>query len=146
MIRKTLIALAILTGLLVLAGYLLRDSLLLALVATYIAPEHDFNADATPAPPDYADPAAWAALPETSDASDDRPAGHGSRALPVSVFFVHPTTLLTKTDWNQRLGEDEAADWILEHRVLRHQASVFNGCCAVHVPRYRQATLFSFIE
>ena len=27
---------------------------------------------------------------------------------------------------------------------MRDQASIFNGCCNVYAPRYRQATLFSF--
>jgi hypothetical protein len=29
---------------------------------------------------------------------------------------------------------------------MRNQASVFNGCCDVYAPRYRQATIFSFMD
>ena len=41
---------------------------------------------------------------------------------------------------------DAAANWIVDELVLRHQASVFNGCCEIYAPRYRQATIYSFLD
>ncbi|MGY8791817.1 MAG: DUF3089 domain-containing protein, partial [Pseudomonadales bacterium] len=35
---------------------------------------------------------------------------------------------------------------ITDSWVMRDQASVFNGCCDVYAPRYRQATLYSFTD
>ena len=61
---------------------------------------------------------------------------------------MHPTTFFGKR-WNQPLEDAEAsasADWIVDERVLRHQASVFGSCCDVYAPRYRQATFFSFLD
>ena len=63
----------------------------------------------------------------------------------MPVFFIHPTSYLNKSSWNQPL-DDELANWIVDHRVLRHQASTFNSCCQVYAPRYRQATFYSFVE
>jgi pimeloyl-ACP methyl ester carboxylesterase len=63
----------------------------------------------------------------------------------VAVFFVHPTSFMAGTAWNQPL-DDATANQIVDERILRHQASVFNDCCEVWVPRYRQATFFSFID
>lgn len=146
MIRKILIGLAVFVVLLLLSGYLFRDVLVFALMANRIAPENEFDPTRVPPAPDYDDPASWAALPSLDDPSDERPAGiDAATVLPVSVFFVHPTSYMKPDNWNQPL-DDEDANWVVNERVLRHQASVFNGCCAVWAPRYRQATFFSFMD
>lgn len=59
---------------------------------------------------------------------------------PADVFFIHPTTLSDKTVWNAPFdasGETVA----LEPSVLMGQLSVFNGCCRLYAPHYRQASL-----
>jgi len=145
MIKKLLISLGLLIGLLAVSGYLFRDTLVFALMASQIAPDHDFDPALAPAAPDYGDASAWAALPSAADPSDDHPAELVAEALPVSVFFVHPTSYMSSANWNQPLT-DADANWIVDERVLRHQASVFNGCCEVYAPRYRQATFFSFMD
>jgi hypothetical protein len=61
----------------------------------------------------------------------------------VDVFFIHPTTYVSSDHWNQPLT-DETANKMTDDWVMRDQASVFNGCCQVYAPRYRQATLYSF--
>lgn len=131
--------------LLAIAGLVFRQELMFALIGMAIAPDHDFDPALTPAAPDYADDAAWAALPGKRDPSDDRPQGAGSTVSGVNVFFIHPTSYLKPDNWNQPLT-DEDANWIVDERVLRHQASVFNSCCEVFAPRYRQATFFSFLD
>jgi len=52
---------------------------------------------------------------------------------------------MSPAGWNQSLS-DKAANWIVDERVLRHQASVFNRCCEIYAPRYRQATFYSFLD
>jgi hypothetical protein len=101
-------------------------------------------ADAPPAP-DYADPNAWAAYPGTSGHEEDTPDGiaktpPGERNK-VDVFFIHPTTYLTLSIGNARYDEDGQTRMRLENGVLKFQASVFNHCCRIFAPRYRQASL-----
>jgi len=144
-LRKLLVGLAAVVVVLLLSGYLFRDALFYAVMASRIAPDHDFDVSRVPAAPVYADPASWAALPATEDPSDARPEGFESNPLPVSVFFVHPTTYMKSDGWNQSL-DDPQSNWVVDERVLRYQASAFNGCCEVWAPRYRQATFFAFMD
>lgn len=59
---------------------------------------------------------------------------------PVDVFFIHPTTLSGNAVLNAPydLPRDQAK---LEPAVLMGQLSVFNGCCRLYAPHYRQASL-----
>ncbi len=145
MLKKIALGAAALIAVLLVLAYLNRETLFIAMMAGQIAPEHDFAENLAPPAPDYTDAGAWAATPASQDAADDRPAGAESQALPVGVFFVHPTSYMKKANWNQPI-DDAEANWVVDERVLRHQASVFNGCCEVYAPRYRQATFFSFID
>ena len=100
----------------------------------------------TPAPPapDYAEPSAWAALPETRDGADATPPGerdHQASAR-ADVFFVHPTTYYERA-WNAAHDDPRAARWV-DEAVLPHQAAPFNGAGRVFAPRYRQATVWTF--
>lgn len=142
--KKALIVLAVLLVVIIAAGYTFRGELMLAVMKSQIGPEADFNLDDAPAVPDYASTSSWAALPSIEDPSDQRPAGVTGTPGDVAVFFVHPTSFFGKR-WNQPL-DDEAANWVVDERILRHQASVFNSCCDVYAPRYRQATFFSFMD
>jgi hypothetical protein len=146
MLKKILISVAVVV--VVAAGGIAVywDSLMLIAFASTIKPDYDFTEARAPDPPDYDNVASWAALPFANDASDDLPDGvEASRNHPVDVFFLHPTSYAKKDNWNQPLN-DEQANWIVDERILRHQASVFNSCCDVYAPRYRQATFFSFFD
>tara|TARA_B100001540_G_scaffold290380_1_gene287058 strand:+ start:1251 stop:2333 length:1083 start_codon:yes stop_codon:yes gene_type:complete len=146
-LKKTLTALLVILAVLGAGAWLLREQLMIALMATRIAPQHDFDPALAPAPPDYRSDSAWAALPEKDDPADDQPGSHPDSGAPrpVGVFFVHPTSYFGRDNWNQPLA-DASANWITDNRVLRHQASVFNACCEVFAPRYRQATFFSYLD
>ncbi len=145
MLKKILLSLGALLVLTVLLSYVYRNELMMAVIGSQIAPDHPFDASRLPPAPDYADKLAWAALPEIDEASDDRPAGVTGEPAAVAVFFAHPTSYIDKQGWNQPL-DDDRANWVVDERILRHQASVFNSCCAVYAPRYRQATFFSFLD
>ena len=145
MLKKILIGFAVMLALLAGTGYVYRDVVILALMASQIAPEHAFDASLSPPAPDYSSLQSWAAHPDIKDASDQLPDGATHTPSGVAVFFVHPTSFLDKSGWNQPL-DHEGANWIVDERILRHQASVFNGCCDVSAPRYRQATIFSFMD
>jgi len=99
----------------------------------------------TPAAPDYADPNTWAAYPGKPGPEEDTPEGIAKTPFTerngVDVFFIHPTTYLSLSIGNARYDESGATRTRLENGVLRFQASVFNHCCRIFVPRYRQASL-----
>ena len=94
------------------------------------------------------DPASWIALPGTQDEADRSPAGleldRQAHAL-ADVFYIHPTTYITREGWNQPLDHKPANDFLTQ-RVLPAQAAAFNSCCKVYAPRYRQATIASFFD
>jgi hypothetical protein len=105
-------------------------------------------ADTPPPPPDYASPAAWAAWPGRASGVDAVPPGLTevpAADRPADVFFIHPTTYFGAAA-NARFDEPGAAGTRLEQGVLRFQASAFNGCCRIYVPRYRQAALAAFLK
>lgn len=102
-------------------------------------------AAATPPAPDYADRNSWAAYPGIPGPEEDTPDSVAKTPLTqrnaVDVFFIHPTTYLTLIIGNARYDEDGPTRTRLENGVLRFQASVFNHCCRIFAPRYRQASL-----
>lgn len=107
-------------------------------------PPASFADIGVPPAPNYADPAAWAALPgpQHKDAADLTPPGetdHQDEAA-VDVFYVHPTTLRSRAAWNQNIA-DAHANALTDMDAIAREASAFNACCRVYAPRYRQATL-----
>ena len=96
----------------------------------------------SPPAPDYSSPAAWAAWPGTPSHADDTPPGMtATHSTGVPVFFVHPTTDLSPVISNADFAPGGAVQAGVDDSVLRFQASVFNGCCVIFAPRYRQASL-----
>lgn len=97
----------------------------------------------SPPPPDYAQPQSWAALPDRLDAADvvpeNDPFGDRQATAAVDVFYIHPTTYRGSDFWNQPLDDARTNEWTDESVVAR-QAAVFNACCRVYAPRYRQAS------
>lgn len=113
----------------------------------YIEPDKPFAETAVPAAPDYSLAENWAALPGSDDKADVM-LGESVEAqaeAAVDVFFIYPTTFITSEGWNAPL-DHAGANEIVDDMVLPHQASAFNGCCAVFAPRYRQATMYSFSD
>lgn len=94
------------------------------------------------AAPDYTRPESWAAWPGTASHADDTPPGlQATHSTGVPVFFVHPTTYLSPVIANADFAPGGAVRAGVDETVLRFQASVFNGCCVIFAPRYRQASL-----
>ncbi|HVJ54784.1 MAG TPA: DUF3089 domain-containing protein [Aliidongia sp.] len=104
------------------------------------------SADAAP-DPNYGDDSAWSALPGRPSDARFVPPGADTRdeegTAGVDVFFIQPTTYFGRHIWNAHLDEGGISRRMLTG-VLRNQAGAFNGCCRVFVPRYRQATIYSF--
>lgn len=92
--------------------------------------------------------AAQAAEPPTSPSSPlSPPAGTPlppAAPLPAAaVFFVHPTSYLSRASWNAPLDNAEANE--RTGIYLRGLASAFNDAGTMWAPRYRQATLGAFL-
>jgi hypothetical protein len=107
-----------------------------------------FDPAKSPPAPDYSQSASWAALPDKTDASDVAPAGAtiaDPASAPADVFFIHPTTYFSARHWNADVA-DAKTNADTDSGTIRYQASVFNGCCAVYAPRYRQMTYGGFVE
>ncbi len=110
-------------------------------------PGGHFDAAKAPPAPDYAKELSWGALPQMKDASDVAPAGArmiDPAAAAVDVFFINPTSYFSGRHWNADAA-DADTNAKTDKGSLRNQASVFNGCCAVYAPRYRQMTFGGFI-
>lgn len=111
-------------------------------------PHEAFDQIAPPPAPDYASTAAWAARPELKDASDVAPEGVATvdpNVAPADVFFVHPTSFFSNRRWNADISDVET-NARTDKGSIRNQASVFNGCCRVYAPRYRQMTFSGFLQ
>lgn len=119
---------------------------LVALVTAAVAFTAPRNIAGVPAPPDYATPWAWAALPSVADDADVVPAACGEDNQnnnqhplpPADTFYVHPTSFFSEMD-NAPIG-DLATNTLTDAGQLTQQASVFNGVSRVFAPRYRQAS------
>ncbi len=70
----------------------------------------------------------------------------GGNVADFAVFFVHPTSYLSRDSWNARIGDnaDEEAERVARIYV-RGMASPFNAAGEIWAPRYRQATMGAFL-
>lgn len=84
---------------------------------------------------------------EKTDLADLTPAGSKNLVnqgdAPADVFFIHPTGFLKGTSWIFSMDENTATEENTKW-MMANQASVYNGCCNVYAPRYRQASIFAF--
>lgn len=94
--------------------------------------------------PDYALPQSWAARPgrEGAAAAVAPGATPAARDPAVDVFYVNPTTYRALDHWNQDASDPAANAWT-DQSVIARQAGIFNACCRIFAPRYRQASLYS---
>ena len=97
--------------------------------------------------PDYTNTQNWAAFPgqesgATLTPDDTKPAS--AEQIKADVFYIHPTSYFGTDSWNDPMN-DEKSIAMVDYMILPNQASIFNGCCRIFAPRYRQATLYSFM-
>jgi len=146
MARKFLYVVAFLTFLVILCGViwaLFSDRL----IRMAFVPGVPFSEQVPAAPNAYVAKVMWYARPDIAadNPAEWRPKGMatGNVARGASVFFIHPTSYLTRAAWNAPLDDAASAD--LARTFIRGQASVFNGVGNIWAPRYRQATFGSFL-
>lgn len=117
-----------------------------------IEPTKSFSASSAPAAPDYRETSSWAALPDRLGNAGLVP--HGEAAInpdqaEADVFYVHPTTYVGCGNWNEDIAApmlDTRAGEIVSELIMPGHASLFNGCCRIYAPRYRQANLAVFFR
>lgn len=118
-----------------------------SLIRAVTRPSAHFDAKSLPAAPDYHDPAVWSALPNREDAADIAMAAHpgiDQRSAAADVFYIHPTTYIGRS-WNGPV-DDPRLNADTDRVATRLQASVWNACCAIYAPRYRQVNIAGFTE
>jgi len=119
------------------------------LLTSCIAPVKNFERYTPSPPPDYSKENNWASLPTKKDSADAVPyystlKDEQATAM-ADVFFVYPTTYYSGGSWNASL-DDKYVNKKTDKYPIREMASVFNGSCKVYAPRYRQATLYAFLD
>jgi Protein of unknown function (DUF3089) len=119
----------------------------LTVVALIGKPHHGWDMKYKAPAPDYADAKNWAALPSKPGLTALVPKGVAGPAVdaPADVFFIHPTGYLNGGDWNSPMDPDTATEentrW-----MMANQASVYNGCCAIYAPRYRETSIYRYFD
>lgn len=132
---------------LVIAGAFVARIYSTELTAMAFVPDAEFVQQEALAKNKYEDPAMWYSIagarknnPTTwqpKGASDINPRG------PAAIFFVHPTSYISKDSWNAPLGDAQAG--ARAQIFLRGLASPFASAGEIWAPRYRQATVGAFL-
>ena len=132
---KRLVTAGVILALLLVAGaaFVWRDDIL----RTRLDPKEPFQTYDPPPAPDYATNAAWALLPANP--------GAPSSTDPVAdVFFVGPTTFDGGRHWNAPI-DDAKADRLFRQVMAPNYAGPFVRVGRIFAPRYRQASLYTFM-
>jgi hypothetical protein len=110
----------------------------------FLAPSVNFSDSESVSAPDYQKLSSWAAHALAPAKTRLTPPGFEVASAPeADVFFVHPTAWMSRTQWNADFKPGPARE-IVDQISMGSQASVFNACCQIFAPRYRQATLGAF--
>ena len=132
---KRLVTAGVILALLLVAGaaFVWRDDIL----RTRLDPKEPFQTYDPPPAPDYATKAAWALLPANP--------GAPSLSDPIAdVFFVGPTTFDGGRHWNAPI-DDAKADRLFRQVMAPNYAGPFVRVGRIFAPRYRQASLYTFM-
>ena len=118
------------------------------MIAVMPGPDHVFDISHASKPPDYSLRASWLAHPDVIDNADWSFEGGEvatAETAQAYVFFIHPTAYLGGDHWNGTLVKGTATD---ENRqwIMANQATVFNECCLIYAPYYREASIKTYFE
>ncbi|MBC7451129.1 MAG: DUF3089 domain-containing protein [Cytophagales bacterium] len=111
-------------------------------------PHRGFEKYKQTAAPDYSDEINWIALPWRKDVADSVPKGctipENQDEAEIDVFYIHPTAYVLGSRWNVKLTNTSINK--RSERITKIQATAFNACGKVYVPRYRQAAFRAFLN
>jgi hypothetical protein len=116
------------------------------LIKMALVPGEAFRAQPGMASSAFDDRRMWIARPDLpGNPALWAPAGYAPvKGGPAAVFFVHPTSYISRDRWNAAI-EPDAETRTRTAVFLRGQASAFNEVGEVYAPRYRQATFGAFL-
>lgn len=125
----------------------IKQKVVLSVLRNRIKPNHDFGSKPEPIAPDYSTLDCWAAHPDKPSAATMVPQGveDVDSDLQADVFFIYPTMCFSKEHWNAPLDHIRTNEFV-DNMIIPGQASIFNSCCRVYAPRYRQVTFYTFME
>ncbi len=113
-----------------------------------IKPNFDFKRSLSPSSPDYKKMSSWAAHPKVVSKVAFTPLGVLANTAYkeglVDCFFIYPTLFFSNKHWNAPV-DHQGVNELVEEMIMPGQASVFNTCCRIFAPRYRQATFYTFL-
>lgn len=125
-------------------GRLIHNQIVMALNK----PEGSFDPAKTAVQPDYALLQNWAAIPGKDGPAMLVPAGLNDAVTqgesPVDVFYIHPTGYLSGASWTSPMDSSSSTEENTEW-MMAYQASIFNGCCNIYAPRYREASIYAYL-
>jgi len=117
-------------------------------VFSYLSPPETFVLADAPAAPDYENAYFWVTHPDKEDTSDLVPLAldisDDLADKAVDVFFVHSTGFVGPGGWNSTMEIENSEAQSIEY-MLSSMASIFNGCCNIYAPHYREANIQSFM-
>jgi len=99
----------------------------------FLDPKIPFQTYQPPPAPDYTDPSSWVQAPNTDQAKDQ-----------PQVFVVTPSTYWGGEHWNTDLADEKAGDR-LTRIAVPNWAGPFRKAGTVVIPKYRSASLYSFL-
>jgi hypothetical protein len=124
------------------------QKLLLTVLSFYMKPDGVFDAKKMSAAPNYAVDNNWASLPARKDEADLLPQGVISSindgTAPVDVFYIHGTGYVGNASWTWSMVNSSATRENARFS-LANEVSIFNGCCNIYAPHYREASIYAYI-
>lgn len=122
--------------------------LLIATIGYLLQPSDDFNYTKMALEPDYSLEKNWLSLPARTDEADLVPQGEAESInngnASVDVFYIHGTGYLNNASWTSTITPNTATQDNAKFS-LANEASIFNGCCNIYAPHYREASIFAYI-
>jgi len=113
----------------------------------YITPGQNFNKNEITFDLDYSDKNNWAFRSDLDNIHQLLPKNYkvqNEDIFDVSVFYIHPTSLFSSTNWNA--DTVHFVDNNLINLCLENQASVFAGLCDLYAPHYREMHIYSYTD
>jgi len=120
-------------GLAALSAVIMRDQIF----QSFLDPGVPFQTYVRPAAPDYTQDEAWAARPGVRIGDEE--------GVPA-VFFIHPTTYDGGSHWNAPFDRPQEAVELAEIILPNYAAPFLLDDLALFAPRYRQASLYTFMN
>ena len=111
-------------------------------------PSAEFSAQSRLPQDAFIDPAMWVARPDfgAKNLAKWQPQGMAPAsgpAIDAAVFFIHPTSHITRESWNASLTDPVSRDRAA--LFAKGMASPFGRAAQVWAPRYRQAAVGAFL-